>query len=186
MDRDKPRTLDTRVFTLESDPRRRTDIVRITEQVIEDLKPSEKITCSLTVDIDDPVVLADVERIMTALMNIATNAVEAMPDGGTLSFAITGDERGVVVAVRDTGTGITRENMDQLFTPFFTTKPAGEGLGLGLPTAYAAVRAHGGTITVETNADPARGPTGTTVRIALPRGGPGRPETARIIVHGDE
>jgi signal transduction histidine kinase len=186
MDQNPPRPHDTRVFTLESPPLRWTDIVSLIEGLTRALERPDTIRVSIDTDISDPMAWIDGERIGAAFANLAANAVEAMPGGGTLAVGISGDERQVMITIKDTGTGITQENMDKLFTPFFTTKPVGEGLGLGLPTAYAAIKAHGGAIAVESNADPSRGPTGTIVRITLPRGEPVKPEPTRLIVHGDE
>ncbi|HSN50632.1 MAG TPA: HAMP domain-containing sensor histidine kinase, partial [Bacteroidales bacterium] len=71
----------------------------------------------------------------------------------------------------DTGTGISQENMDKIFTPFFTTKEMGKGTGLGLPLIYGIVKMHKGKITVDSNADPKKRPTGTTFTITIPRNG---------------
>ena len=65
--------------------------------------------------------------------------------------------------------GIPEENLDKLFSPFFTTKQVGKGTGLGLAVTHGIVKMHRGQITVESNADPAAGPTGTTFSISLPR-----------------
>lgn len=186
MERNPSKPDDTRVFTLESAPRRRKDIALMIEKVVGDLSVPGSVHLTLTSDISDPFVWMKEERIAKVVENLTVNAIEAMPEGGDLAVTVSGDESRVVITIRDTGTGITGENMDQLFTPFFTTKPAGEGLGLGLPTAYAAVKAQGGTITVESNADASSGPTGTTVRVTLPRGGPVEPETTNVILHEDD
>ena len=71
--------------------------------------------------------------------------------------------------VTDTGVGIPRENMDKLFDPFFTTKQVGKGTGLGLAVTHGIVKMHRGQISVESNADPAAGPTETTFIVTLPR-----------------
>jgi signal transduction histidine kinase len=73
--------------------------------------------------------------------------------------------------VQDTGVGIPPANMPRIFTPFFTTKPMSRGTGLGLAVTYGIVKMHRGDLQVESNADPAKGPTGTTFRITLPRHG---------------
>lgn len=177
---------DTRVFTQEDAPRRKVDITRTIEQVIRGLNVPDMIRVSPVHAPADPVLWVDGERISAAIASLTQNAVEAMPEGGTLTIGVTGDERTVVITVSDTGTGIARDDMDKLFTPFFTTKPAGEGLGLGLPTAYATVKSHGGTITVESNADTSLGQTGTTICITLPRGEPARTETTRVILHEED
>lgn len=186
MDRDRQGTDDTRVFTIEQAPRRKTDILTLVDGCIRGIAPPHSVRASVRADISDPMVWIDGERIGAAIACLAANAVEAMPEGGTLTVDVTGDGQQIVITVKDTGTGITNEHMNLLFTPFFTTKAVGEHTGMGLPTAYAAVKAHGGTIAVESNADPGDGPTGSTVRITLPRGAPAEPETTRLIVHEDE
>jgi PAS domain S-box-containing protein len=109
------------------------------------------------------------------LLNLASNARDAMPSGGTLTIAtstetVTGESEApppgeyVVVTVSDTGTGMTEEAKDHMFEPFFTTKPAGKATGLGLSTVYGTIRQSGGSIFANTE----RGK-GTTFRIYLPR-----------------
>ena len=73
------------------------------------------------------------------------------------------------ITVKDTGTGIKEEDKAKIFEPFFTTKGIGLGTGLGLATAYGIVKMHKGQITVESNTDPSKGPTGTSFKIILPR-----------------
>ncbi len=143
-------------------------------------------TSSLKSSLDDETVWIDHEQMVTAFFDLEQNAVEAMPDGGSLTITVEGDERQVVITLTDTGKGIAEENMPLLFTPFFTTKPVGDGTGLGLPSAYAAVKAHRGNISIESNADPKKGPTGTTVRITLPRRQIFQDKEARMIVHEEE
>ena len=114
---------------------------------------------------------ADIDRdqIVQVLTNLARNAVDAMPGGGRLEMATDGDEDDVTFVVRDTGTGIGPDDVAKIFEPFFTTKPVGKGTGLGLSVTYGIVKMHHGDIRVETNADPANGPTGTTFTVRLPR-----------------
>jgi len=73
--------------------------------------------------------------------------------------------------VADTGIGIPKENLERIFHPFFTTKQIGKGTGLGLAVSYGVVKMHRGSITCQSNADPGRGPTGTTFTVVLPRKG---------------
>ncbi len=112
----------------------------------------------------------DKDQMMQVLTNLEKNAVEAMPDGGVLGITLEGDDEEVIIMISDTGTGIPQEHMDKLFTPFFTTKEVGKGTGLGLPLVYGIVKMHKGKIRVDSNADPEKGPTGTTFTITLPRG----------------
>ena len=92
-----------------------------------------------------------------------------MPEGGVLTIQLSGDEDEVEINVSDTGVGIPQENMEKLFTPFFTTKEMGKGTGLGLPLIYGIVKMHKGKINVESNADPEKGQTGTNFIIRIPR-----------------
>jgi len=123
---------------------------------------------------------------LIVILDLEQNAVDAMPGGGSLIITAGGDERQVTVTLADTGAGIAEENIPLLFTPFFTTKPIGDGTGLGLPSAYAAVKAHRGDISITSNTDPRKGATGTTVRIILPRQQTFQAREAKMIVHGEE
>jgi len=93
----------------------------------------------------------DQEQIHRVILNIALNAIEAMPAGGTLTVRTTriasdaGDAVGI--SIRDTGHGIPREALKQIFTPFFTTKE--RGVGLGLAVCERIIRSHGGKIRVK-------------------------------------
>ncbi|RPH34469.1 MAG: 4Fe-4S dicluster domain-containing protein [Bacteroidales bacterium] len=111
----------------------------------------------------------DYEQMMQVLTNLNKNAIEAMPNGGLLAVEVDENESDVIFNVIDTGTGIPEENMEKLYTPFFTTKGIGKGTGLGLATTYGIVKMHKGRIEVESNTDRLKGPTGTTFRIILPR-----------------
>ncbi len=122
---------------------------------------------------------ADLAQIESALLNLAINAGQAMPEGGELTIEVSNltlDTRGgaeaadavpgdyVTIAVTDTGVGMTPEVLAQAFDPFFTTKPVGEGSGLGLSMVYGFARQSGGFAAIES----ALG-RGTTVRLYLPR-----------------
>ncbi len=110
----------------------------------------------------------DGDQIAQVLINLLTNACAAMPDGGSLSVHTRGGDGQVRFVVEDTGVGIPPENRGKIFTPFFTTKKAGQGTGLGLAVTYGIVKMHRGEISVQSNADPAAGPTGTTFTVTLP------------------
>lgn len=114
----------------------------------------------------------DEDQMAQVLTNLATNAYQAMGDTGKLTVFCGGDADKVVIQATDTGRGIPRENLKKIFEPFFTTKGRGEGTGLGLAVTYGIVKMHRGQITVDSNADPHSGPTGTTFTVTLPRRGP--------------
>ena len=101
----------------------------------------------------------DADQMVQVLTNLVSNAQAAMPDGGALIIHLTDTADEVSFMVTDTGIGIPRDNMDKLFDPFFTTKQVGKGTGLGLAVTHGIVKMHRGQITVESNADPAVGPT---------------------------
>jgi len=121
----------------------------------------------VTVDLGDgvPLVDLDVNQIKSVINNLAVNAADAMKDGGelTVSTEFNPDNRQIMIAVADTGTGIKKEIIEKIFDPFFTTKKTGEGTGLGLAVTYGIVRRHNGNITVESEEGK-----GTVFRICLP------------------
>jgi signal transduction histidine kinase len=114
-------------------------------------------------------VVADPAQLELVAMNLALNARDAMPNGGTLTLATTrvpGDSAGsgyVLLEVRDTGVGMDADIRDRAFEPFFTTKEEGKGTGLGLATVRSIVTDANGSIAIDT--EPGRG---TTVRVQLP------------------
>jgi len=105
---------------------------------------------------------ADPELLHRALSNLVLNAMDAMPGGGTLTLAARPLEHHIEIRVSDTGEGLTPEECARLFTPYYTTKE--HGTGLGLAVVQSVIADHGGTITVESS--PAQG---ATFIITLPR-----------------
>ncbi len=165
---------------------RETNIVKIIEESLAKLSRHGNIDIKLTYFLENNVVWIDYEQMVTALFDLEQNAIEAMPDGGSLIITVEGDDHQVSITLADTGVGIAEENIPLLFTPFFTTKPIGGGTGLGLPQTYATVKAHRGDISIKSNADPHKGPTGTTVRITLPRRQILQDEQSKIILHEED
>jgi iron only hydrogenase large subunit-like protein/nitrogen-specific signal transduction histidine kinase len=147
-----------------------TDVVKFTRHSLDSVIIPEKVKSSFSSSLENPVARLDIDQMMQVLTNLEKNAIEAMPDGGSLKVGIEGDENEIRFTVADTGTGIAKENMDKLFTPFFTTKEMGKGTGLGLALIYGIVKMHKGKIHVDSNDDPAQGSTGTTFTITIPRG----------------
>jgi signal transduction histidine kinase len=98
-----------------------------------------------------PALAGDFNQLQQCLINLIFNAVDAMPNGGTLSLEVRLDEQAaaVLILVRDTGPGIPAEHLASIFEPFYTTKSEGHGLGLGLSTVYGIVERHHGTITAQ-------------------------------------
>jgi signal transduction histidine kinase len=113
---------------------------------------------------DIPACAANSNAMRQILLNLLTNAVQAMPHGGELRLrtARAGHDR-IRIEVEDTGVGIAPENLNKVFDPFYTTKAPGQGTGLGLSVVHSVVRRYGGDISV----DSVHG-VGTTFRIELP------------------
>jgi signal transduction histidine kinase len=96
-----------------------------------------------------PQVLCRSQRMGQVFINLFINAVQAIERSGTISVRTYSDAKQVYVEISDTGKGIPEENMSKIFEPFFTTREDGKGTGLGLSISYDIVKAHNGTITVE-------------------------------------
>jgi two-component system NtrC family sensor kinase len=103
------------------------------------------------------------ERLQQVFINIILNAIDAMPGGGTLGVELTEEDKGVVIRISDTGTGIKPQNLPHIFDPFFTTKGIGKGTGLGLSISYAIIKEHEGHIAVDSEAGK-----GTRFSISIP------------------
>ncbi len=95
--------------------------------------------------------------------NMIKNAFDAMPEGGTLTIRTVRDNGHILIAFRDTGMGMDQEEQEKIFTPFYTTKPIGKGVGLGLPICFEVVQRYGGRIDVESVPG-----LGTTFSVRLP------------------
>ncbi len=136
-----------------------TDVLGMLQRTIE-----RRITIELQLRATHTRLLADVPRLSSALVNLAVNARDAMPNGGTLRFRTEDEGPGRVrLEVIDTGTGIAPEVMPHLFEPFFTTKERGRGTGLGLASVFTTVREHDGQISVRSELK-----RGTTFTLVLP------------------
>ena len=133
------------------------------------IKVIKKLSPSLTK------LMADFDQLQQVLTNIILNAIQAMPQGGRLTVQTSASDNQVKVEVKDTGYGISPENMSKLFTPFYTTKEEVKGVGLGLAVAYGIIKRHHGTIEVQSKEGK-----GTTFTIRLPLS-PGEEKEPDII-----
>ena len=154
------------------DLRARIDAVR--DMLVPSLRGNIQLIC----DIEDKIwpVEVDLGELELALVNIAVNARDAMPDGGTITLSArnvvlkSGSAAGalegefVALAVIDTGTGMPPDVLQRVFEPFYTTKPVGKGTGLGLSQVHGFANQSGGAVTI--SSEPAQG---TVVTIYLPR-----------------
>lgn len=145
------------------------DLRELVHQVVELMLPigrKQRVEFCLTSSSETAAkVKADGEQIQQVLMNLISNALQAMPDGGTVEVGIrqanarppAGHEGSegehICLWIRDSGHGISQEDIVHVFDPFFTTKDVGQGTGLGLSIAHGIVREHGGWIEVESEVD---------------------------------
>jgi signal transduction histidine kinase len=137
-------------------------LVRGLEATPVQINLAANIYCTVEVDTDPLEVDADPELLHRALSNLVLNAMDAMPNGGTLTLSAKAHDDKVEIRVADTGAGMTPEECERLFTPYYTTKEHGTGLGLAI--VQSVVSDHAGTIAVES---PPGG--GATFVITLPR-----------------
>ena len=119
----------------------------------------------------------DAGSISNALMNLCLNSLDAMPNGGNLTFRTAAQEKDwVEVSVEDTGEGMTPEVLARVVEPFFTTKEVGKGTGLGLSMTHGVIKAHGGTLEISSVVGQ-----GTTVKLRFPRiPAPAQEETVEL------
>lgn len=123
------------------------------------------ITVAQNLDGSLPMIVVDPSQIERVFLNLIINAAEAMDEGGTLTLTTNYglNAKNVEIEVKDTGHGISIENMQRIFNPFFTTKEIGHGVGLGLAISYGIVKEHNGEITVESEIG-----RGATFTVSLP------------------
>jgi two-component system cell cycle sensor histidine kinase/response regulator CckA len=126
----------------------------------------EDVRLETLVGTEPVIVRADQTQLEQVVMNLAVNARDAMPDGGTLTVMVVSDGESAVLSVVDDGVGMDEETRTRIFEPFFTTKPLAESSGLGLSTVHGIVGQSGGTITVDS--EPGRG-TAFTIRLPAVR-----------------
>lgn len=147
--------------------RRLVDLNRLVGDVVQLLKAqiaANQIEVSFKFSESTLLGMVDEASIRAALLNLVLNAVQAMPDGGSLTITSEADGDTLRLVVIDTGSGISREHLKTIFEPFHTTKS--RGLGLGMPYAQKIIEQHRGRILVESQVAQ-----GTQVSIELPRGG---------------
>ena len=160
-------TVTRRLLSLTRDTGHRSvfDIVRI----IDDLGPlirsifSNKVRIFWELPQHPVLVEMDQDAFELALLNIATNARDAMPEGGTFMLRIVAGASHVDILFTDTGCGMSKEVVARIFEPFFTTKPAGVGSGIGLAVVYQTIAEAGGQLRASSQID-----RGTTLTITLP------------------
>jgi signal transduction histidine kinase len=146
-------------------PRDLAKTVQETVDLVEPLAIERGIIVSNTTALASAPLTMDSAQVHQALTNILVNALHATDAGREVQVAVKPAHSGFVVEIQDAGKGIAEEHLPHIFEPFYTTKRAGDGTGLGLSVADGIVRRHGGSIDVETSEH------GTLFRVRLPRDG---------------
>ncbi len=147
----------------------KTNITEFCQRSLQSVIIPANITTSFTSKVENPEVFIDKDQMMQVLTNLEKNAIDAMPEGGKLHVQVEDSTSDFTITITDEGCGIKEENMEKIFTPFFTTKGIGKGTGMGLPLVYGIVKMHKGQINVKSNAIEEKGPTGTSFIIQLPK-----------------
>ena len=158
-----------------------TDLKPVLEEALARAAPPPQVTVKVEVQPDLPPVMTDADQMQQVFVNLITNAVQAMPEGGTLEVHATQREVepgtwNVELAFTDTGEGIPEENMSRLFEPLFTTRA--KGIGLGLAISQRLVEAHGGSIEVHSEVG-----VGSTFTVRLPVQTSEVSETSEVLTH---
>jgi hypothetical protein len=131
------------------------DVVKDTVRLLQHhLKQHPELTLNVELQENLPLIYADAPQLKQVVLNLMTNALDAIGGDGTISVSTTavnetGNGSGVRLMVEDSGCGIPPDIVDKLFEPFFTTKPVGKGIGIGLSTCYNIVQKHSGDISVK-------------------------------------
>ena len=140
------------------------DLVGVVQETYELIQKSFDKKITVRIDVPDVLpVRGDPAGLSQALMNLCTNARDAMPGGGEIHLKAERVRDQAEIMVSDTGHGMNRETVEKCFDPFFTTKPVGEGTGLGLSTTYGIIKSHDGVIRVQSDPN-----SGSTFYISLP------------------
>jgi two-component system, NtrC family, sensor kinase len=139
------------------------EIVRASANLVGHQKRGRNVEICVETSGDIPLVSVDEGQIQQAVIALATNAIDAMPAGGKLTFRAYARRQRVFLEVEDSGVGIPTENIAKIFEPFFTTKEIGKGTGLGLAVCYGIITEHGGNLNVRSTIG-----IGSTFTVSLP------------------
>ena len=153
-------------FSREVEPRIKNvylpDVINIVLKLVKYPISKQSIELELIWD-EVPFVLADESQMQQVILNLVTNSLHAMPDGGKLTIKLFPHGDMLCIEIIDTGTGIEEENFKHIFDPFFTTKSLGNGTGLGLPIIQTIIERYGGFIDLKNNEAE-----GVTVKVCVP------------------
>jgi signal transduction histidine kinase len=155
--------------------RSRIDVRLMLEEVFQLARPMLENHAGIQVKLelqDCSEVYGNSDELRRAFINLLLNAIDAMPVGGTLTVGCAAVDDQIEVSMTDTGSGISPSDQNKIFSPYFTTKP--KGTGLGLAGARRAIEAQGGEIRFESSVG-----AGTTFYVKLPLANPGDTQTQR-------
>ena len=138
-----------------------TNLEHLVDNALSTITIPEIVRISVNVDPSVQSILLDSTLMTRVLTNLIMNAIQAMPNGGQVTITVSKTDENALISIRDTGGGISSENLKKIFTPLYTTKS--KGMGLGLAVTERIVKAHGGTITVDSQVD-----SGTTFTVKIP------------------
>lgn len=140
-----------------------SDVISSAARLLSHQQRGEHVEFQIDTPNDLPLVAGNAGQLQQAVIALATNAIDAMPEGGVLKISGRTNASVVLIEVSDTGVGIPRENITKIFEPFFTTKEIGKGTGLGLAVCYGILTEHDGSLDVQSTPG-----LGTTFTISLP------------------
>jgi two-component system NtrC family sensor kinase len=139
------------------------EVIGAAARLVAHQKRGSRVDIVMEVEPDLMPVIGDAGQLQQAIIALSTNAIDAMPDGGTLTLGASRTDGFIQLSVGDSGVGIAPEHLTKIFDPFFTTKEVGSGTGLGLAVCYGIVTEHGGRLDVHSVPG-----AGTTFTISLP------------------
>ncbi|RMG70608.1 MAG: HAMP domain-containing protein, partial [Nitrospirae bacterium] len=158
---------DLLVYTRQSKPRMEpTNMLSLVNSIVEVVRrglDGKRVDIEVHCDIDEPIIHVDPVQMEQVVRNLLINAVQAIEGEGRVDVMIGRHADEFVIEVSDTGCGIKEEDRERIFYPFFSTKKAGQGTGLGLTVCYSIVENHGGRIECKPRQE-----RGTTFRVFLP------------------
>ncbi|GGG50543.1 sensor histidine kinase [Bizionia arctica] len=143
------------------------NIVPIIQDAIGLLNPNfnkKNLSCQLQIDKEEILLRVDAIQLTQVIFNLVINAIYFSPQNGFIKILVSDTGKNVLLRISDEGPGIKKANSENIFNPFFTTKPVGDGSGLGLSVVHGIVKSHKGSIKFEDNS-----PKGTIFTILLPK-----------------
>jgi len=146
-----------------------TDISKLIDKSLKGIIKPKNISLVIDHKVEDIIADIDSDQMMQVVLNLITNSIEAMPDGGIINIITDKYKDMLRIIIRDNGTGIEEKKIKKVFEPFYTTKQIGKGTGLGLAVSYGIVKMHSGNITVSSNNNPDKGETFTEFIVSVPR-----------------